>query len=118
VISVQKDGVKFSVVTGSAKEARLRSVLVSILGQSFSDDGAGVHGERSFLYRPLDLDLLEGLDTTALNSLEKRRRSQFFARERRRQRKRQATALSVSVERGSYQRVARRMNGVGVYQLG
>jgi len=71
VISVQKDGVKFSVVTGSAKEARLRRVLVSILGQSFSDDGAGVHGERSFLYRPLDLDLLEGLDTT---------RAQFFGK--------------------------------------
>ncbi|PYU62700.1 MAG: hypothetical protein DMG56_11385 [Acidobacteria bacterium] len=115
MISVQKDGVKFSVVTGSAKEARLRSVLVSILGQSYSDDGAGVHGERSFLYRPLDLDLLEGLDTTALNSLEKRRRSQFFAGTKA---STQATALSVSVERGSYQRVARRMNGVGVYQLG
>ena len=71
MISVQKDGVKFSVVTGSAKEARLRRVLVSILGQSFSDDGAGVHGERSFLYRPLDLDLLEGLDTT---------RAQFFGK--------------------------------------
>ncbi len=50
MICVQKGGVKFSVVTGSGKEARLRSVLVSILCETFSDDGAGVHGREGLSF--------------------------------------------------------------------
>ncbi len=72
----------------------------------------------SFLYRLLDLDLLEGLDTTRAQFFGKGDDLSFSRGNEDVNARSPAPALSVSLKRGSYQRVARRMNGAGVYQLG
>jgi len=120
VIRLQKGGVKFSVVTGSGKVARIASVLVSILRDTFSDDGARCPWRERLSFTDYSiLTSSKGSTQPALNSSEKATTSVFRAGERKTVNARdQAPALSVSLERGSYQRVARRMNGAGVYQLG